>query len=129
MRSIRTILIVDANPALRQSLAEQLELNGEFAIVQCDSARSGADGDAAAALRCGAARCRAAGYGRARTVPGDAATPGSTSPILMLTAADGDAETVLALDAGANDYVTKPFRVNVLLARLRAHLRQSEHQR
>jgi len=45
----------------------------------------------------------------------------------MLTAADSEADTVMGLDAGANDYITKPFRLSVLLARLRAHLRQSEH--
>ena len=49
-------------------------------------------------------------------------------PIVMLTAADTDSDTVLGLEAGADDYVTKPFRLNVLLARLRAHLRQSEHR-
>src|SRR5260370_3344490 len=48
-------------------------------------------------------------------------------PIVMLTAAGSESDTVLGLDAGANDYVTKPFRLNELLARLRAHLRQSEH--
>ena len=48
-------------------------------------------------------------------------------PILMLTGADSDADTVLGLNSGADDYVTKPFRLSVLLARLRAHLRQSEH--
>jgi len=48
------------------------------------------------------------------------------SPILMLTGADGEADTILGLDAGANDYITKPFRLNVLLARLRAQLRQHE---
>ena len=37
-----------------------------------------------------------------------------------------DADTILGLESGANDYVTKPFRINVLLARLRAHLRQHE---
>lgn len=44
----------------------------------------------------------------------------------MLTAMDSDADTVLGLDAGANDYITKPFRLNVLVARLRAQLRQHE---
>src|SRR3546814_6674671 len=44
----------------------------------------------------------------------------------MLTGAAGDADTILGLDAGANDYIVKPFRMNVLLARLRAHLRQHE---
>jgi DNA-binding response OmpR family regulator len=51
---------------------------------------------------------------------------GVTSPIIMLTGADTDADTILGLDAGANDYVTKPFRLGVLLARLRAHIRQHE---
>ena len=44
----------------------------------------------------------------------------------MLTAHDSDSDTILGLDAGANDYVTKPFRLSVLLARLRAQLRQHE---
>jgi DNA-binding response OmpR family regulator len=51
---------------------------------------------------------------------------GVKSPVIMLTAAESDADTILALDAGANDYVTKPFRLGVLLARLRAQLRQHE---
>ena len=49
---------------------------------------------------------------------------GVTSPIIMLTGADTDADTILGLDAGANDYITKPFRLCVLLARPRAHIRQ-----
>ena len=46
-------------------------------------------------------------------------------PILMLTARDGELETVAGLDAGADDYVTKPFRLSVLLARVRAMLRRN----
>jgi DNA-binding response OmpR family regulator len=45
-------------------------------------------------------------------------------PIVMLTGHDGDADTILGLDSGANDYITKPFKMAVLLARLRAQLRQ-----
>ena len=48
------------------------------------------------------------------------------SPILILTAAKTEADTILGLDSGANDYVVKPFRLPVLLARLRAQLRQHE---
>jgi DNA-binding response OmpR family regulator len=48
------------------------------------------------------------------------------APVIMLTALDGDADTVLGLDSGANDYVTKPFRLGVLLARLRTHIRRHE---
>jgi DNA-binding response OmpR family regulator len=51
---------------------------------------------------------------------------GVSTPVIMLTAQDSDADTVLGLDAGANDYVTKPFRFAVLLARIRAHLRSHE---
>ena len=47
-------------------------------------------------------------------------------PIIMLTAAEGEANEILGLDSGANDYVPKPFRLNVLLARVRAQLRQHE---
>jgi len=44
----------------------------------------------------------------------------------MLTGHDTDSDTILGLEAGANDYVTKPFRFAVLLARLRAQLRTHE---
>jgi DNA-binding response OmpR family regulator len=51
---------------------------------------------------------------------------GVKCPVLMLTGHDGDSDTILGLDAGANDYVTKPFKFPVLLARMRAQLRQHE---
>ena len=125
MRNLRTILIVDDDAALRQSLAEQLELHAEFASIECDSA---------------AAAIAIIGQERFDAVLLDVGLPdmdghelcremrraGITVPIVMLTAADSEADTVQGLDAGANDYVTKPFRLGVLLARLRAHLRQSE---
>ncbi len=44
-------------------------------------------------------------------------------PIIMLTANDSDSDTILGLDAGANDYVTKPFKFGILLARVRAQMR------
>ena len=51
---------------------------------------------------------------------------GVTCPVIMLTAAATDSDTILGLDSGANDYVTKPFRFAVLLARIRAQLRSHE---
>jgi DNA-binding response OmpR family regulator len=51
---------------------------------------------------------------------------GFKAPIIMLTGHDTDSDTILGLEAGANDYVTKPFRFAVLLARIRAQLRQHE---
>jgi DNA-binding response OmpR family regulator len=126
MRSFRKILIVDDDPALRHSLAEQLEQHGEFSAVESDTAvealaTAGRERFDAILLDIGLPDmdgrelCR-----RMRSA-------GVSAPIVMLTAADSEADTVTGLDAGANDYVTKPFRLSVLLARLRAHLRQSEH--
>ncbi|HET7334061.1 MAG TPA: response regulator transcription factor, partial [Rhizomicrobium sp.] len=51
---------------------------------------------------------------------------GITCPIVILTAADSDADTIEGLSSGANDYVTKPFRFGVLMARIHAHLRSHE---
>jgi DNA-binding response OmpR family regulator len=125
MRAGRRILIVDDDAALRQSLTEQLELHGEFTTAGCDTAAQ------AIAL---------VGSERFDAILLDLGLPdmdgrelcrqlrriGIRVPIVMLTAADSDADTILGLDSGADDYVTKPFRLGVLLARLRANLRQSE---
>lgn len=119
------ILIVDDDAALRHSLAEQLQLHEEFAAAQA--------ANAAEALEMAKAQ-----YFDAILL--DVGLPdmdgrelcrvmrraGVRSPILMLTGADGEADMILGLDSGANDYITKPFRLNVLLARLRAQLRQHE---
>ena len=51
---------------------------------------------------------------------------GFKGPIIMLTAQDSDSDEILGLESGANDYVTKPFRFSVLLARIRAALRQHD---
>ncbi|MEM9837540.1 MAG: response regulator transcription factor [Pseudomonadota bacterium] len=51
---------------------------------------------------------------------------GFKSPIVMLTGRDSDDDQINGLEAGANDYVTKPFKFAVLLARLRAHMRSHE---
>jgi len=125
MRIPRSILVVEANPALRHSLAEQLELNGEFIAAECDSAAAAM---AAVRLQRFAAVLLDVGLPDidGRQLCRDMRGAGIGAPIVLLGDADGDAETVLAFDAGASDYVTKPFRLNVLLARLRAHLRQSE---
>lgn len=52
---------------------------------------------------------------------------GVSAPIVMLTADASEATTIEGLDAGATDYVSKPFKLGVLLARIRAHIRQYEH--
>ncbi len=117
------ILLVDDDEALRQSLGEQLRLHEEFGIVEAET---------------GAAALEAARSEYFDAILLDVGLPdidgrevcrllrrnGVKSPIIMLTAAKTDADTILGLDSGANDYVPKPFRLSVLLARLRAQLRQ-----
>jgi len=125
MTSVRRILLVDDDPALRQSLAEQLQLLKEFETHEA--------GDGAAALELAKAH-------RFDAMILDVGLPdmdgrelcrllrreGVRCPIIMLTASGGDSDTILGLDSGANDYILKPFRLGVLLARLRAQLRQFE---
>jgi DNA-binding response OmpR family regulator len=125
MSQIRRILLVDDDEELRRGLAEQLSPLEEFSVALADTASAGVamarsenpdlvlmdvglpdmDGrEAVKVLRQG----------------------GFKSPIIMLTGQTADTDVVLGLESGANDYVAKPFRFSVLLARIRAHLRQHE---
>src|SRR5690606_6993201 len=123
--SARKILIVDDDTDLREALVEQLSLYDEFETLQAENAAAGIavakqqhvdlllmdvglpdiDGREAVKL------LRKAGF---------------KAPVIMLTGHDTDSDTILGLEAGANDYVTKPFKFAVLLARIRAHLRSHE---
>ena len=122
---VRKILIADDDEDLRTALAEQLALDEEFDPVQA--------GDAATAIAI-ASRERPdivimdVGLPDmdGRDAVKDLRAAGFKNPVIMLTGHDTEADTVLGLDSGANDYVTKPFRFAVLLARIRAHLRQHE---
>ena len=125
MAQSKTILIIDDDDDLRDLLREQLELQPEFIAYGAATAAEGL----AMALdkrpdlilldldlpdKNGREVCRGlrdAGVG---------------APVIMLTAAAGEAETILGLESGAADYVTKPFRFAVLLARVRAQLRAHE---
>jgi DNA-binding response OmpR family regulator len=125
MAQQQTILIVDDDSELRGALAEQLQIHEEFHTAE---AGSGADGvETARELKPdlilldvdlpdmdGREVCRLL------------RKTGVSSPVIMLTAATSDSDTILGLDAGANDYVTKPFRFAVLLARIRAQLRSHQ---
>lgn len=125
MSNGKKILVVDDDEELVGMLGEQLKLHEEFQVT---TALSGAD-------------ClEAAKNANFDVILLDVGLPdmdgreacrlmrrsGVRAPIIMLTGADTDADTILGLDAGANDYVTKPFKLGVLLARLRAHIRQHE---
>jgi len=127
MSTAKQILIVDDDPELRTTLAEQLRLTGEFSAKEAETGRAALDMMEAAGTPTdlilldvglpdldGREVCRML---RRQDV---------NVPVIMLTAADTESDTVLGLDSGANDYVTKPFSFNVLLARIRAQLRQFE---
>ena len=122
MATLKKILLVDDDDDLRDALAEQLVLTEDFDVFEADTG--------------------AAGMTRAKEqlydlVVLDVGLPdtdgrelcrlmrksGVKCPIVMLTGHDSDSDTILGLDAGANDYIAKPFKFPVLLARIRAQLR------
>ncbi len=121
----KKILLVDDDEALRQSLSEQLRLHEEFSTVEAGNGGDGLDltkQEYFDAILLDVGLPDMDGREVCRLMRRN----GVKSPIIMLTAAESDADTILGLDAGANDYVTKPFKLGVLLARLRAQLRQHE---
>ena len=121
------ILIVDDDAAFCRSLAAQLEDGGEFLATAAHSIA------AADAIR----EERETGFdaylldvglpdGDGRELCERLRKGGFEMPILMLTGSDAVADVVQGLSAGANDYIAKPFRLPVLMARLRSHLRGFE---
>lgn len=121
----RTILLVDDDDDLRDALSEQLAMYEEFALLQEANATNG---------------MKTARSEQIDLLIMDVGLPdmdgreavkllrkgGFKAPIIMLTGHDTDSDTILGLEAGANDYVVKPFKFAVLLARIRAQLRQHE---
>lgn len=128
MTAGRRLLLVDDDDLLRRALVEQIKAAGDFSEI--DEASTGAETERLAVpgrppydvILLDIGLPDADGRDVCRTLR----TGGVRSPIIMLTAADSDDDTITGLEAGANDYVTKPFRLNVLLARVRAHIRSHE---
>ncbi|WP_409432736.1 response regulator transcription factor [Litorimonas sp. RW-G-Af-16] len=121
----KKILLVDDDAVLREELAEHFSLYDEFETV---SAANGAEGLAASKEQTFDLIILDVDMPdmQGTEVCGLMRKAGVAAPIVMLTGNDGDADQILGLNSGANDYVTKPFRFGVLLARLRAHLRSFE---
>ena len=125
MTGQKFILIVDDEEDLRETLTEQFELTEGF------TALTAASGEEA---------LRILGAERVDLVVLDVDMPGLSGrevvrrmreanirvPVIMLTGRSGEADTVAGLEAGANDYVAKPFSFAVLLARVRSQLRSFE---
>ena len=126
MSRAKRIVLVDDDDLLRETLVEQFSVHDEFAVEALASAQEAIEKtkdekhidlvllDGGLPDMDGREACRIMRKN------------GFKSPIIMLTGADSEADTILGLDSGANDYVTKPFKFAVLLARLRAHLRSHE---
>lgn len=125
MSTARRIVIVDDDDDLRESLRDQLALHDEFEVLTAATAAKGVESarsdhidlmilDVGLPDMDGREACKVLRKG------------GFKSPIILLTGNDSEADMILGLDAGANDYVTKPFKFAVLLARIRAQLRQHE---
>ena len=125
MSTGKQVLVVEDDAALSQSLTEQLRLHEEF---ECVVANSGQNALEVAKENYYDIILLDVGLPDmdGRDVCKLMRRAGVKSPIIMLTGADSDSDTILGLESGANDYVTKPFRLNVLLARIRAHIRQHE---
>src|SRR5450756_1328003 len=128
MSGDRPILIVDDDQALRAMLAEQLAVDGEF-----NASEAGTAAEAEAMVTARDSRYDAlildVGLpdGDGRDLCARLRRHGLKVPIIILTGSDNEADIVRGLDAGANDYVAKPFRLAELLARLRAQLRIFEN--
>ncbi len=124
----RPILIVDDDATLCEMLAEQLQVDGEFAVTEAATIS-----DAESRILAQDARFDAlildVGLpdGDGRDLCAEVRRRGLRMPIIMLTGSDEEADVVRGLDAGANDYIAKPFRLAELLARLRAQLRIFEN--
>lgn len=126
MARARKILLVDDDDLLRETLIDQFGHHDDFDVEPIATARDAID--------------RVKEESHIDLVLLDVGLPdmdgreacqmmrknGFKSPVIMLTGADSDADQVLGLNSGANDYVTKPFKFSVLLARVRAHLRSHE---
>jgi DNA-binding response OmpR family regulator len=125
MSTARKILVVDDEDDLRESLVDQLELYEEFVTESAATATEGitkAKSDAIDLILMDVGLPDMDGRESCKLLRKN----GFKGPIVMLTAQSSDADTILGLESGANDYVTKPFKFAVLLARIRAQLRQHE---
>ncbi len=125
MSQLKKILMVDDDLDLREALADQLVMTEEFDVFEASNGAEALDKakeslydlvilDVGLDDMDGRELCRLM------------RKQGVKCPVVMLTGHTTDADTILGLDAGANDYVAKPFKFPVLLARIRAQLRQHE---
>ena len=125
MSQNRKILIIEDDTLLVEELSEQLLMHEEFDVISAETASAGlavAKSEAPDLILLDVGLPDQDGRETCKLMR----KAGITTPIIILTGADSDADTILGLEAGASDYVTKPFRFGALLARIRTRLRQYE---
>ena len=128
MLAKQPVLIVDDDDELRETLAEQLSADGAFTITQVASISEAQERLLAPDARFDAVILDLGlPDGDGLELCAKLRRLGHQMPIIMLTGSDHETDVVRGLEAGANDYVTKPFRFNVLQARLHAQLRVFEN--
>jgi DNA-binding response OmpR family regulator len=125
MSNASRLLVVEDDRDLRDTLVEQLGVHDEFQVATAEAAMP-----ALAQVKEDRIDLAIMDVGLPDMDGRDAVKlmrqNGFRSPIIMLTAQGSDSDTVRGLESGANDYVIKPFKFAVLLARIRAQLRQYE---
>ena len=125
MAQLKKVLLIDDDEDLREALSEQLLMNEGFDVYEGSNGAEALEKvkrqsydllvlDVGLPDMDGRELCRLI------------RKQGVKCPIVMLTDHDTDPDTILGLDAGANDYITKPFKFPVLLAHIRTLLRQHE---
>jgi len=125
MTTAHRLLVCDDDEALRETLTEQIDAYDEFDVTGVATA-----GTAVARVADGPVDLVVMDVGLPDMDGREAVRAmrrgGYRGPIILLTAQDSEEDTVEGLESGANDYVTKPFKFAVLLARIRVQLRQHE---
>ena len=125
MANVSRLLVVEDDVDLRETLVEQLGPDSEFEVVACGTAE-----EARGTLKAGRIDLVIMDVGlpdmNGREAVRLIRRDGFRGPVIMLTAQVSDANVVDGLEAGANDYVAKPFKFAVLIARIRAQLRAHE---
>ena len=119
----RTVLVVDDEPTLRETLAEALEADGLRVLTAADGreALERFRADPPDLVLLDLMLPQVSGIEVCRIMRRESAVP-----IIMLTAKDSEIDKVVGLELGADDYVTKPFSLRELLARIRAQMRRLE---
>ncbi|CEF56163.1 response regulator transcription factor [Acetobacter ghanensis] len=128
MTGARPILVVDDDQVIRRALTEQLQVDGEFLVLEAATLAEAREKMKGPDARCDAILLDVTlPDGDGRDFCAELRKEGLRMPVIMLTGSDDEADIVRGLDAGANDYVAKPFRIAELLARLRAQMRLFEN--